>query len=465
MGKKLTSSVIWVFVLVLAVGAGGLSTGCCDVDSPRCGCFDDEGDWNPSGASIQAIAHATVGTRESCVADGGKPYYQMKLGIDDPELAETAACVLRMVESMFPWVAEIEVLKRDAWCSETISYWHREAGIPYPTGYRGGGILDWVLPNTYAIQSFYESEELAGGRGRWIGWDELSYEDFRLGETAPLPGAYVLIRRYDPITHRWEGESHSLMVDTMVVYRTAGGEVSRVRVSLLEGNSDDEVRSGAVFDDVLALTPAGDKWIGSGRKIVGFGIDLDSSGQPIYDRTRLYTVRTLSGRAVDARHPKVHDPIWESYFEKLVHSLAGYEKLVRRGIRVRSEGLKAAGIPDGRVKWTIPAATAASVEIDLLAVHPVPIRGLLLVWEGGPPRGYRVEWAGGDHRFRPAQVPALSSDALPQKGWYPIPVSFGKGSVGVRYVRFYFPASPAAAVLREVRFIHDWDGQEDAKRP
>ena len=52
---------------------------CCEGDSPSCDCFLDGGAWDPAGAWIQQVALATLGTRESCVANGGKAYYQMQL--------------------------------------------------------------------------------------------------------------------------------------------------------------------------------------------------------------------------------------------------------------------------------------------------------------------------------------------------------------------------------------------------
>jgi len=50
-------------------------------DSPDCACFNNMATWNPTGTWIQDIALDTVGTIVSCVVDGGKPFYQMRLGL------------------------------------------------------------------------------------------------------------------------------------------------------------------------------------------------------------------------------------------------------------------------------------------------------------------------------------------------------------------------------------------------
>ncbi|UCE19202.1 MAG: hypothetical protein JSV84_02320, partial [Gemmatimonadota bacterium] len=191
---------------------------CCNDDGPGCACFHDSGSWNPSGTWIQDVANMTLGTEESCVSDGGKPYYQMRIGINDIGLADDYACWFESVGDLYG---------REAWCSEAISYWHMKKGIPYSTGFRNSTwYLDWQLTNTNAIRSFYMTEEqLAGGRGLWIDHtdpDYLDYDDFRPGENAPVPGAYVYIRQYvetGPSSGVWVGCNHSMMVDSMFIYR------------------------------------------------------------------------------------------------------------------------------------------------------------------------------------------------------------------------------------------------------
>jgi len=347
------------------------------------------------------------------------------------------------------------LIPREAWCSEAVSYWHREAGIPYPGGYRNStSILDWRLDTTYAIQTFYEAEELFGGRGRWIDWDDLDYNDFQPGENAPVPGAYVLIRRYDPDQGIWNGGSHSMMIDEMTVYRTLSGRVTRVEVTILEGNSGDKVRDDRVLEDLLELTPAGSEWIGTDRKIVGFGVDLDSRGRPVYTRGKLRWVTVPEIRLSRRKYPRVHDPVWEGHFAAVAVELARYAKLVRRGPTVKGQGFDPRGIPDGKKAWTFPTEGGAA-EVDLLSVHPLPIKGLILVWEGYIPTGVEVEWAGADRRFRTVPVPDLK-EFRDFQGAFPFPVIFGKSGVKVRYVRIRLPAQGRKAVLRELRFVYDW---------
>ncbi len=438
------------------MGVGSIAEGsCCLGDSPDCGCFVDTGAWDPHGPDIQGIAHDTVGTRESCLPNGGKPYYQVQLGIDSRASAQWIACLSGLDVT--------DYVPRDAWCSETVSFWHRQAGIPYSRGYRNGGIfLDWQLDTTYAIQTFYVTEESMGGRGRWIDWYDLDYEDLKLGENIPLPGSYVLIRKYDAAPGEWDGGSHSMMIDEMTIYRTTSGRVIRVEATILEGNSGNRVRDDRVLDDFLSLTPAGDKWLGGNRKIVGFGVDLDSRGRPIYTESKLHWVTVRETRVFVPRHPKVRDPVWNKYFAPLVKELVRYGKLARRGPRVTGEGFSPKGIPDTRIKWAFPR-NGATVEIDLRAVHPVPIKGLILVWEGYVPRGIVVEWAGNDRRFRNAGVPDMKGIKGTGQGAYPVPVVFGKSGVKVRFVRIYVPAQVNRATLKELRFIFDWGPGEDTE--
>jgi len=191
---------------------------CCNDDGPGCACFHDSGSWNPSGTWIQDVANMTLGTTESCLDDGGKPYYQMRLGLSDINLANAMACL---------WEVLGDPHEREAWCSEAISYWHRKEGIPYITGYFSfPWHLDWQLEDAVAIRAFYMIEEiLPWGRGRWIDHHEpdyLDYEDFRTGENIPVPGSYVFIQQYiktGPSSGTWLDCSHSLMIDSMFVYR------------------------------------------------------------------------------------------------------------------------------------------------------------------------------------------------------------------------------------------------------
>ena len=84
-----------VFACVIALRSMpvvGESDDCCTDDSPECSCFIATGAWNPTGTTIQDIARATLGTRESCIEYGGKPYYQMLYGYSSTQDANSAAC-------------------------------------------------------------------------------------------------------------------------------------------------------------------------------------------------------------------------------------------------------------------------------------------------------------------------------------------------------------------------------------
>ncbi|MHC4281637.1 MAG: hypothetical protein ACYSWZ_01480 [Planctomycetota bacterium] len=152
---------------------------CDQPDAPDCPCFDDSNAWDPSGAFIQDVAIQTVGTKESCLSNGGKPYYQMVLGCNNEDCALVKAWLLSLTDVIIPI---IDV--RQAWCSEAISYWHRETGIPYSGGYRNcDWYCNWLNYNVGDLKRWYKTEEDEGGRGRWIDPCEVDYENYVLGVT------------------------------------------------------------------------------------------------------------------------------------------------------------------------------------------------------------------------------------------------------------------------------------------
>jgi|LGVE01.1.fsa_nt_gb hypothetical protein len=468
------------FVLVVIVVLSGCGV-CCNSDSPDCPCFHDGGLWDPSSgalsSSIQDIAFSTLDTRESCVPDGGKPYYQMRLGCDDRVVAQVTACLLEAFPSMF------DGFERDAWCSEAVSYWHREAEIPYSTGYRNSTwLMDWQHPNTESIRTFYTIEEATGGRGRWIESSELDYEDLQLGVNAPVPGAYVLIRRYDTSTNppSWDGHSHSLIINEMTIHQDASGEIVRVEASLIEGNAGNRVLASAIFDDLLSLTPDYDDFIPEERKILGFGIDLGPDGSPIYDRDRVHWAGSgVSGivRPMKAKKVEVRDPLWEKHYAARISRLVSYAKKVHKGVHVSSSSsiVRANAVPDGHgVYWLFPTdidnlePKGVEITIDLLDEHPLPIKGIVLNWgEGSKPQGYSVQWSGADGRFQDGAVPKFDIGNLPKKSKLVLPVSvkLSESGAAVRYVKLSFPPRTftGKARLEELRFIYDWGPGKDAE--
>ncbi|UCF10343.1 MAG: hypothetical protein JSW65_01295 [Candidatus Bipolaricaulota bacterium] len=473
-----------------------LAMPCFNRDGPGCSCFSDEGAWDPVGANIHEIALDTVGTEESCNgkipdmivrpyglsvrSSCGKPYYQMVLG------CSSAACA-----QSYAWHIETFGLanSREAWCSETISYWHREAGIPYTRGYRNDTwLLDWQLPSTKVIRSFYQTEEQlrywyeksAGqvgspGRGHWIDGTELDYEDFRPGISAPAPGSYVMIRGYDGGWQNCSSTCHSMMIDEMTLYKTRDERIYRVGVTLLQGNSRSRIRGGNI-DDLLSATTQGDAFIGT-KKIVGFGIDLDANGDPVFDETRLHV------EYVDVAAPR---PEWlalstrpaddppDLYYDRLTAELVAYGLVVgTRGIDVSAthavRGIDR--IPNGvDARWTFPPRIAEKVVIvvDLLAEHPLPIVGLYLDWsDAGLPDELEVYWADAGQRPTRAVLP----DLRPSRGssgpvWdpsAPIPAVFRHDGATVRFIAIELPRGTSAGlILEDLRFVYNWGPAEDA---
>jgi hypothetical protein len=451
-------------------------------DAPDCSCFDNfdntGGSWNPGGAFIQNVASQTVGTRESelcSINDGGKPYYQMVLGCNNEDQAIVTSTIISIFESIL--LGSSPFHKREAWCSETISYWHREADIPYSGGYRTWWHLNWQNNNVSSLKQWYIIEEAIGSRGRWINWDDVDYEDFELGVTVPVPGAYVAIR---DCTMRgniacWLGNSHSLMINEMWVHTDAVGKVFKVEVSLLEGNSSNRVKDTRHWDDILSITPLGSEWIGEDRKIYGFGIDLDAAKRPVYDNSRLHWVshRIIADVTVLPIQAEDHD--WDRYGQQ-IPLIEKYARAIKGSggptVASSSKKIKIDGIPDGRnIHWYFPSKLSDKVEIliDLLDVHPLPIRGVELRWRSGfLPQNYKVQFAGANQSYKDAMIPDLSNVIpLQESSCMSIPAVFARSETGVevRYIKLIFPKASfqKEATVEELRFVYDQGPWEDAE--
>jgi len=466
-------------LIVLCVGLLAVAS-CHFSDSPDCGCFDNTATWNPTGTWIQDIALDTVGTIVSCVTDGGKPFYQMRLGLGSASSANTMASILEALSSM-----GMNPYEREAWCSEAISYWHREAEIPYTTGYRGSDWhLDWQLTNTNAIRTFYMVEELLdslpfmSGRGRWIEWSDLDYSDFQPGINAPAPGSYVLIRKYDDTNATWDGKSHSMMIDEMTIHQNGFGDVVEVEVTLLQGNagSPAQVLAFSSLDDLISYTPGGSEWLSSSRKILGFGVDLDRHGSPVYDPDRLHYERDLFVVAPAFKPFLTKDPMWSRLYAPLVQKLVEYATKVIGGPGVTGPGpvIGKGSIPDGQgASWAFgpelnrTQPNGFAIEVDLLQDHPLPLKGIALRWEGAIPIGYSVRYAADGERYQDAALAGAESIRMSgqQLGGILIPIPFGKESKRVRKIQLYFP--PGSVIgesqLTEMRFIYDWGPSDEAE--
>lgn len=435
-------------------------------DAPDCPCFNNTGAWNPTGPFIQDVAIQTVGSQTSCVTDGGKPYYQMVLGATSEPLALFMSWVLSYCGPILDG--------REWWCSESISFWHRETPLPYSGGYRTcGWHCDWQVHSVGSLKTWYVTEQgLVDGRGRWIASDQVDYQNFELGVTVPVPGSYVGIRSYDSTTDTWvsDGASHSLMINEMWVHEDLFGTVFQVEITLLEGNSGAKVKDTRHWDDILSITTQGPDWIGS-KKIYGFGVDLDSNGEPVYDASRVHTVV----------HPVIHvpstmmvlqtnDPVW-AYYNPYISRLREYAGILRTkgGPRVTCSvpELPIVGIPDGlKTEWHFPKGQQGGVEIniDLWGIHPLPIKGIVLKWHGAyHPKNYMVQFAREVQKYQNADIPDLGQVPV-QTPSIVVPARFTTSESGteVRYVKLIFPDTfEEEAVLQELRFRYDQGPMRD----
>lgn len=92
------------------------------MDTPSDSCYHHGAAYNPLGDNVVEVGRTMVGTQESCGSDDGQPYWQTVIGARS---------------SLDPFFYSCLTLAEDpqAWCSEFVSYTHRQAGIPYANGY------------------------------------------------------------------------------------------------------------------------------------------------------------------------------------------------------------------------------------------------------------------------------------------------------------------------------------------
>jgi hypothetical protein len=368
---------------------------------------------------------------------------------------------------------------RQPWCSEAISYWHRESGVPYTLGYyiHHGWHTDWLVKSVTDLRTWYETEEASGGRGRWIEAKDVDYVDFQPGINAPAPGSYMAWTGYDEDVATRSGEyyafeiSHSLMIDEMWIHRDAHGNVFRVKVSFLEGNSNNRVLNSREWEDLLSFTPQGSDWIGwkdgpdgishttddIGIKIYGFGIDLDAQGDPIIDETRLHYVDHGYLRHVSAVSFIPEDDTWNNQFAFRLPSLTALASLLRQNngpvIECTSEQMQCDSLPDGLGnKWSFPQGLneELTISIDFLAPNPLPLESVRMLWDPVyVPQNFQV-WVGDAAQNYTAaslpqqyQVPQTSSPV-------PLSASLSQPTTGIRYLRFVFPAGTFSIYAAEM---------------
>ena len=141
--------------------------------------------------------------------------------------------------------------------------------------------------------------------------------------------------------------------------------------------------------------------------------------------------------------------------------------------------VQASAIPDGaEQRWRFPSGldtkeqNGVEVEIDLLAVYPLPVKALCLHWRAGfLPQGYRVQWAGADKRYEDVEVPVLETPKFEGRETMslPVPVRLAKPGAGpkLRYLKFSFPKGTfkQEAELAELDFIFDVTDTDAAENP
>jgi hypothetical protein len=207
-------------------------------------------------------------------------------------------------------------------------------------------------------------------------------------------------------------------------------------------------------------------------KICGFGIDLDVYGNPIYDESRLHYVTAIEGFSSSDLEPFTVQDKESSYVDSIVEYV---KHIGPDGVRVTSSSstMSVAKIPDGiRNQWhfhkddVVQQSQPLEITIDLLAEHPVPIKGIMLDWQGQSiPDGYDILWAGENKRYSKALLPSLRDLGLPYGTEFnnSIPVMFGKSGQSVRYIKFIFPTGTIKddTKLINIRFIHDWGPDTD----
>lgn len=278
--------IILVFVSLVAFSATSVKAQCFR-DSPDCGCFfDPNGIWDPTG-DLLTVALETLDTVECCIVDGGKPFYQMQMGISNIAEAQNLAFALYFVN-------------RSPWCTETVAYWHMRARSPYFGGYSTPWHPSWQLKNASAIRMWYLVESATGGRGRWIDAKSLDLNNFQPGVNAPCPGAYMQIMTYFADADVWLGNkfAHSQVVDWMLVKHRPDGTIIDFDMGIIEGNSRGRVRNDRRYEKAPRYTPQGgntlDDYLPVGnsknklRKIKGWGIDLTYSGEPVCNEDQIF---------------------------------------------------------------------------------------------------------------------------------------------------------------------------------
>lgn len=458
MKKSVTKVARSFAALLLSAWINSIALGQCYTDSPGCSCFNDTGAWAATG-KILSIAEKTVGTTESCEDYGGKAFWQIQMGMSSPELSQSQA----MIDDVLGIKHH-----REPWCSETIGYWHRMAGIPYSSGYKTWWYPDWQVANSDVLRAWYKTEELLGGRGRWISGGELSYNDFRPGVNGPCPGAYQQLGEWADGEWTGAGAAHSQMVYSMKVYKNAKLAVTRIDLTMIEGNactSPGQICQGRTYTRILDYTTQGTASI-NGWKIRGWGVDLDADHQPIYDASKITYVTDL-----DALPPVSHivSTDKQDKTDDMASALVAYNETITKAKAdpVRGAALALPGIDPART-MVLKAGPAAKLTYEMPVEFPIPLKGLRLTLEGGAPQSLKVEAAGADGRY--AVVRELNVKAVRDKMGTKAPKSITLSVMfdRVHKMKSFRISSPKGSMTSDlkisaVEYIFDW-GDEDTPR-
>lgn len=420
----------------------------CTEDTPLSNCFDSSGAWYPSGTLID-IATSTVGTAESCVEDGGKAYYQIQLGCDGAY--------------WYPLLESCNEEKRDAqaWCSETIGYWHYKAGLPYNEGYLTDWHPSWQVYNVEEIVSWYITEDMSEGRGVWIIGDSLDYNNFQQGINAPCPGAYQPWLKWNSETDSWmtdhppyEG-SHSTMVGEMRIELTSAGEIVNVHVQLLEGNAGGKIKSTTWLENIYSYTSLGSRTLGD-RKIGGWGIDI-VNGEPHCDSDKIeyYILKEVAPAPPPIQSESSNSSEFVDY--KLIEQFVDYKerleinrpRLIYTGKMEGQRDIEFGTNIDLKVPVSITNTDPFNIELNIKEQPPLPIKKIEFIWvtESGS-RAYpkiKTYLAGLDKKYK------VLSKWSPQEEFSFVKVTIPKKGIKENIV------------LKKVYLEYDWGPDTDAE--
>lgn len=483
--------VMWAFI---AISPGRAGVDCIPEDGPSCACYIEECepvgcDWpltNPLG-DLAGTAQLTVGTRSCCFRHCGQVYWQVQRQVSTPYSCEAIA-------HEDPLIQVRRATRPQAWCTETVAFWAREACVPYARGYYAEGLDDRVGHHrssfvTYGgeMRRWYKAEEVRPGikRGRWIYAVELHYASFEPGVNGPCPCAYQQIYDWNPadLDNPWiESTGHSQLIDSMVVYRlnAPDGAVQRIDIKMIEGNidfGDPSVHSRIIdtrwYYDIIDFTPLGSDSLGDGNtKIRGWGINLNSDGTVCCDSSRIETVIIYS--AFDhppPLPPKDTDSLYVAAMIDYFTTTGGTVDVTTNSTTVQTGG----ALPDDSNYWMIPPPPhpedPVCIEVDLKAEYPDSVDGITLEWLDEIPREFTIMWAGDDATYQSRTVTLPTpAPTVPPGTILPFTAMFTPNNpdtgYAIQYVRLCIPQSALTRTFQIRRFHYNYyfdEGEGDVE--